>query len=50
MIDWEVGISRYILLCIKQKNNKVLLSSTGNYTQYLVIPYNRKEKRVSLKI
>ena len=28
---------------MKQVNNKDLLYSTGNYTQYLVISYNRKE-------
>ena len=40
--DWEFGISRCKLLhtgCI----NKVLLYSTGNYTQYLVITYTGKE-------
>ena len=31
------------LLYIKQITNKDLLYSTGNYTQYLVIIYNRKE-------
>ena len=36
-------ISRYKLLYIKQTNNKVLLYSTGNYVQYLIINYNGKE-------
>ena len=31
------------MLYIKQMNNKDLLYSTGNYIQYLVIKYNRKE-------
>ena len=41
--DWEFGISRCKLLCIEWINNKVLLYSTGNYIQYLVINHNRKE-------
>ena len=35
--------THYTLLYIKQINNKVLLYSTGNYIQYLVITYNGKE-------
>jgi len=31
------------MLYIKQGNNKVMLFSTGNYIQYLVIVYNGKE-------
>ena len=42
-IDWEFGIDLYILLYIKQVNNKDLLYNIGNYTQYLVITYNGKE-------
>ena len=42
-INWEFGINRYTLLYIKQVNNKDLLYSTGNYIQYLGIPYNGKE-------
>ena len=41
-ITQEFGISRYKLLYIKQINNKVLLYSTGNYIQYLVITHNGK--------
>ena len=41
--DWEFGISRCILLYIKQINNKVLLYRTGNYNQYPVISHIRKE-------
>ena len=33
--DWEFGISRYELLYIGWINNKILLYSTGNYSQYL---------------
>ena len=36
---------------IKEKNNKDLLYSTGNYTQYLVINYNGKESEtIHLKL
>ena len=43
-INQEFGIGKCKLMCIKQKNNKVLLYSTGNYIQYLVINYNGKGK------
>ena len=36
-INWEQGINRCTLPYIKQINNKVLLYSTGNYNQYVVI-------------
>ena len=36
-------IRRYKLLYIKLINNKVLLYSTGKYSQYFVITYNGKE-------
>ena len=42
-INQEFGININTLLYIKWVNNKDLLYSTGNYTQYLVITYNRKE-------
>ena len=49
-IEWEVGVSRCKLLCIEWIN-KVLLCSTGNYIQYLMINHNAKayfkKKRVS---
>ena len=38
-INSEFGINRYTLVCEKQINNKFLLCSTGNYTQYFVIIY-----------
>ena len=41
--NWEFGISRCKLLYIGWINNKVLLYSTGNYIQYLVINHNGKE-------
>ena len=42
-MDWEFGISKCKLLHIEWTNNKVLLYSTGNYIQYLVISHNGKE-------
>ena len=42
-MEWEVGVSRCKLLYIGWINNRVLLYSTGNYIQYLVITYNGKE-------
>ena len=42
-INWEIGMDIYTLLYIKEVNNKDLLYSTGNYTQYLVVTYNGKE-------
>ena len=44
-MDWEFGISKYKLLQIEWKNNKVLLYSTGNNTQYSVIKQDEKEYR-----
>ena len=41
-INWEYGINRYTLPYIKQINNKDLLYSTRNYTQYLAINYKGK--------
>ena len=45
MRDWKFGVSRYKLLYIGQINNKVLLYSTGNYTQYPAITIIKKKKR-----
>ena len=42
-LDWEFGTSRCKLLYIEWINDKVLLYSTGNYTQYPVINYSGKE-------
>ena len=41
--DWEFGISRCKLSYIRWINNKVLLYSTGNYSQSPVINHNGKE-------
>ena len=43
MINERLGIGIHTLLYIKQVNNKDLLYSTENYTQYLVITYNGRE-------
>ena len=42
-LDVEFGTSRCKLLYIEWIHNKVLLCSTGNYIQYLVINHNGKE-------
>ena len=42
-MDWEFGISRCKLFYIGQTDTKVLLYSTGNFGQYLVISHNGKE-------
>ena len=45
-IDLEIirsGISRCKLLYRERVNNKVLMYSTGNYSQYPVINHNGKE-------
>ena len=42
-MQWEAAVSRYKLLYIERINNKVLLYSTGNYIQYVIIHHNRKE-------
>ena len=42
-MDWEFGISRCKLFYIGQTDNKVLLYSTANFDQYLMINHNGKE-------
>ena len=42
-MEWEFGMSRCKLLYIGRINNKVLLYSTGNYSQYPVINHHGKE-------
>ena len=43
-INQGFEMNRYTLLQVKLiKKNKVLLYSTGNYIQYLIITYNGKE-------
>ena len=43
-LNQEFGINIYISLYIKQIN-KILLYSTGNYTQYFVITYKGRESK-----
>ena len=42
-MEWEAGVSRCKLLYMEWINNKLLLSSTGNYIQYPMINHNGKE-------
>ena len=42
-INQEFGLNKYIILHIKQINNKDIIYSTGNYIQYLAITYKGKE-------
>ena len=42
-MGWEFGVNRRKLLHTEWINNKVLLYSTGNYTQYPGINHNGKE-------
>ena len=48
-LDWEFGISRCKLLYIEWINNKALLYSTGNSTQYSVITYQGKEPEKKIR-
>ena len=41
-MDWEFGTGRCKLLYTEWIKDKVLLYSTGNYIQYLIINYNEK--------
>ena len=44
--NWEIGKDIYILLySIKQITSKNLLYSTGNFTQYFLMTYMRKESK-----
>ena len=45
----EFGMNKYILLYIKQINNNVLLYSTGNYIQYLIITYSGTDSEKEYK-
>ena len=57
-MEWEVGVSRckllymYKYIFIDQINNKVLLYSTENDSQYSVINHNGKEhlKRIYVEV
>ena len=39
-MEWEVGVSRFKLICTEWINNEFLLHSTENYIQYSMINHN----------
>ena len=41
--DWELGVSRCKLLHLEWISNEVLLHSTGNYIQSLVMEHDRRK-------
>ena len=42
-VELEVWVSRFNLVYVGWINNKILLYSTGNYTQYPIINHNKKD-------
>ena len=52
VINWKYGINRWTVLYTKQISKKDLMSSTGDYIEYLVIIYNTdfSLKRIKIKI
>ena len=42
-MDWSFGVSRCKLLHLEWIRNEVLLYSTGNYIQSLVIEHDRRQ-------
>ena len=50
VMDWEIGLSRCKILHTERMDNKVLLYSTENYIQYLVITYNGKKSEKNICI
>ena len=42
-MHWDFGVSRCKLVYTERINNKVLLQSTGNYSQYTGINHNGRE-------
>ena len=49
-MDWDFGAVRCKLVYIEWINNKVLLYSTGNSSQYLVINHHGKEYKKNVYI
>ena len=49
-MEWEFGVSRCKLVYTGWINNKDLLQSTGNYSQYPVINRNGKEYKKNVYI
>ena len=46
-MDWGFGIGTYTLLCMEWMAHRDLLYSTGNFTQYYVITYVRKNLKMN---
>ena len=44
-MDWESGVNRCKLLPLEQISNEILLYTTGNYVQSLVMEYDSVRKR-----
>ena len=51
-MDWEFGVSRckLLILHIEWISNKVLLYSTGNYSQYPALNHNGKEYKKNVNM
>ena len=49
-MEWEFAVGRCKLLHLEWINNKVLMYSTGNYIQHLVISHNGKEYKKRMYI
>ena len=49
-INQELGINRYTLLYIKEKNNKAVLYSRGNYIHCLIITHSGKNLKKNMYI
>ena len=41
-MDWEFGVKRYKVLHLKQRDNDVLLYSTGSYVQSLMREHDER--------
>ena len=39
-VDWELGVNRYKLLPLEWISNEILLCSTGNYVQSLMLEHD----------
>ena len=46
-MDWEFGVKRCKLLPLEWISNKILLCSTGNYVQSLMMEHNMREKKMT---
>ena len=41
-MNWELEVGKFKLLYLEWINNKILMHSTGNYTEYPVVNHNGK--------